>query len=257
MRKIISLLFICLGCSMSFSQSNAPDWTLPDCNSTSHTLYTYLDSQEVVVMEFVMGCSSCTDAGTLLMNLKNEYAVSHPGKVNFFLMDYFPSNDCSDVTTTWSTHNFDALFSGCWNEKDFYYPTLYPMPAIVIAAGNYHTVIYNDLSWQSGDTTLIKQAIDQFFVTVGIEQQENTFNEEHILIYPNPAHETAFMSLGNMDLENLKIQIYDMSGKKVDSFGYRIDKDQLVLTVSDFLNGTYIVELSTPETTVRKMFVKN
>jgi len=259
MNKIVTLFAgIIFSMGLSFGQSVAPNWTLSDCNSVNHTLHNYLDSQEVVVMEFVMGCSSCTDAGNLLMNLRDYCNVAYPGKVNFFLMDYYPSNDCVDVTTTWATHNFDASFSGCWAEKDYYYPTIFPMPAIVIAAGNYHTVIYDDLSWQNSDTTLIKQAIDQFFVTVGTEEQDNTYKElESVLMYPNPVHETVYANLSLLDLDGLKIQVYDLSGKKVPNFVSRIDKGLLVLTVANFLNGTYILELTTPKTTVRKMFVKN
>jgi hypothetical protein len=254
MRKLqLVILLMVFSYKFSFGQSIAPDWTHADCNSVNHTLYTYLDSQEVVVMEFVMGCSSCTDAGTLLMNLKNEYAISHPGKVNFFLMDYFPSNDCSDVTTTWSSHNFDALFSGCWNEKDFYYPTIYPMPAIIIAAGNYHTVIFNDLSWQNTDTAEIRLAIDQFFNTVGIEDQKT----EQSKVYPNPATEVLYFDLSSFNMDELKINVYDVLGKKIPSVGYRIENQRLVLMIAHMLKGNYILELQDAEKTIRKRFIKD
>ncbi len=246
--------FILLGSIHGFSQMVAPNWTLNDCSSNSHTLHNYLDSQEVVVMEFVMGCATCTNAGTYLMNLKNQYDVSHPGKVNFFLMDYYPSNNCGDVTSTWGSYNFHAYFSGCWAEKEVYYPTLYPMPAVVIAAGNYHTVIYDDLSWQTSDTTLIKQAIDQFFVTVGVENENKN---EQVTIYPNPANEVLYTDLSGFHGEDFTVQVYNMLGEKVKAVQYRIDKNLLVLYTYYYTPGNYILELTTPSTVVRKMFVKS
>lgn len=253
MKKIFILACLLQLSIVSYAQGIAPNWTLPDCSAANHTLYNYLDSQEVVVMEFVMGCSSCTDAGNILMTVKDQYDVSHPGKVNFFLMDYFPSNTCLDVTTTWGAYNFNAYFSGCWAEKDYYYPTIYPMPAIVIAAGNYHTVIYQDLSWQASDSTLIKQAIDQFFNTVSIEDQK----AEQALVYPNPATEVLYFNLSAFNLDQLKLNVYDMQGKQVKAFVYRIDKNMLVLNISNFIQGNYLLEMQDGDKTIRKKFIKD
>jgi hypothetical protein len=237
-----------------FSQGIAPNWTQVDCNSTSHSLYNYLDSQEVVVMEFVMGCSSCTDAGVQLMSLKNQYDVSHPGKVNFFLMDYYPSNTCVEVTNTWGSYNFDAFFSGCWAAKEAYYPTLYPMPAIVVAAGNYHTVIYNDLSWQTSDTTLIKQAIDHFFVTVGLEEEKQTGT---LGIYPNPSVDGVYIQPQGLHLNTMSICLYNMLGEKLITSIPQIQDQKLWMPLADLAPGTYILEVADGYTRLRKTLVKN
>jgi hypothetical protein len=254
MKRIYLLLFVMLTNGFSFGQMVAPDWTHTDCNSNSHTLYNYLDSQDVVVMEFVMGCSSCTDAGTALMSLKDQYAVSHPGKVNFFLMDYYPANNCSTVTATWAAHNFDAYFSGCWNEKEAYYPSLYPMPAIVIAAGNFHTVIYNDLSWQTSDTTLIKQTIDQFFVTVGTEEIKK---DPALQLFPNPANTTLQVDLTFMGCEQSIWNVTNMLGEKMDVEAIVSSDQKWLLDVSKLVNGSYILEVNSASGVVRKIFVKN
>lgn len=254
MKKIITLFAatFLLGVT-SFGQGIAPNWTLPDCSSTNHTLYNYLDSQEVVVMFFVMGCYTCTNAGNLMMELKDDYDVSHPGKVNFFLMDYYPTNTCYDVDTTWNTYHFDAYFSGCWAVKDHYYPTVYPMPAVVIAAGNYHTVIYNDLSWQNTDTTLIKQSIDHFFATAGIE--ENL--QDKINIYPNPASETLTIDLAAIPKEEFEgIEVYDSNGKKM-KLVYNTTNEIIQLPIGYFPTGNYVVLIETKSGSITKSFIKN
>jgi hypothetical protein len=254
MKRIrIALLLIPGFFTMAYTQSVAPNWTHTDCNSTNHNLYSYLDSQEVVVMEFVMGCSSCTDAGIQLMSLKNQYDVSHPGKVNFFLMDYYPSNTCVEVTNTWGAYNFDAYFSGCWAEKEVYYPTLYPMPAIVVAAGNYHTVIYNDLSWQTSDTTLIKQVIDQFFNTVGISET----HDSKPLLFPNPCSDEIQISYDNVGYGLQKVTLYDLHGQLVLPFEYETNLKGIIVNLHELSPGSYILEMQIDNRIIRKIVIKN
>jgi len=223
-----------------FSQITAPNWTLNDCSGNPHTLYNYLDSQQVVVMEFSMGCASCTNAAFKLMDLKAEYDVSHPGKVKFFFMDYW-GNTCADVNATLPAYDFDAGFAGCEAEKDAYYPSIDPMPAVIVAAGNYHTVIFQHHTWLHSDTLAIQQAITQFFNTVGIEPANDPAALVHI--YPNPAKD--FLTLEWPSAMELQvITIYDMSGRAL--------KTQVVpggaggkylMPVEGFLPGSYIIEL--------------
>ena len=75
MKKTIFVLLISL---LAFSLTNAqsglldgtgyaPDFTVTDLNGTSHTLYNYLDSGKVVVLELMsVTCSHCIShaAGT-------------------------------------------------------------------------------------------------------------------------------------------------------------------------------------------------
>ncbi len=255
MKKVLVFLsFALVSIVGSHAQSVAPNWTVDDCSAVSHTLYNYLDSQEVVVMEFAMGCGSCTQAAGYLMNLKSEYAISHPGKVNWFYMDYWASNNCTNVTATAAPYAFDAVFAGCMPQKNDYYPSISPMPAIVIAAGNYHTVIYQSLTWYNSDTVLIKAAIDQFFNTLGME--ENISNKE-IAIYPNPAKDVLNIDLSTLEEHSFQgIEVYDTQGKKM-KLVYHTTNNTLVLSIGYLPAGNYIVEITCKDRVVRKMFVKD
>ena len=51
----ISGLFTILG----FAQTTATDFTANDCGGTSHTLFTELNAGNVIVITWVMPCSSC------------------------------------------------------------------------------------------------------------------------------------------------------------------------------------------------------
>jgi hypothetical protein len=254
MKKIFVAISLVLYSLIDLSaQSTAPNWTLDDCNAVSHTLHNYLDSQEVVVMEFAMGCASCTQAAGHLMNLKDQYAISHPGKVNWFYMDYW-GNTCVDVNSAIASFNFDAGFINCQAQKDDYYPSIFPMPAIIIAAGNFHTVIYQSLTWYNSDTALIKTAIDQFFNTVGVE---DNFSNEEISIYPNPAKDVLNIDLSGLEANSFQgLEVYDIQGKKM-KLVYQTTDNTLVLAIGYLPAGNYIVEITTKKQVVRKMFVKD
>ena len=255
MKKVVFICLLQISMLRSYGQMTAPNWIHDDCNSVSHTLHSYLDSQEVVVMEFSMACISCTNAAGYLMDIKDEYAISHPGKVNFFLMDYYDTNDCTEVINMMSSYNFDAGFAGCMAEKNDYYPSAFPMPAIVIAAGNYHTVIFQTLGWVNSDTADIKQAIDQFFNTVGMENQSN--NKE-ILMYPNPVDQMLYIDTKKYNVTVSNVSVFHITGNKVPQgilLPY-MTGNFLQLSTGGLPIGTYVLEIITPTATLREIFVK-
>ena len=230
----------------------APDWTLNDCDGNSHTLYEKLDSQEVVVMFFVMGCYSCTNAGDFIDRMNERYDVSYPGKVNFYLMDYWQSNTCYDVDTTWSTYNFDAFFSGCWSVKDYYFPTLYPMPAVVVAGGSNHLVLYEDLSWQNSDTTLIENSINAVINNLGIDTDEKPMS---LSVFPNPASKTVMIQFSEPLTQKPSVKIYSVTGMEIKNFKMSYDQNTIILDFQNPQAGEYIVEFTGSGKTIRKKFV--
>lgn len=243
-----SSLFALLVCSFSFGQMVAPDWTLTDCASNNHNLYSILDSQEVVVMEFSHGCASCTNAASYLMNIKAQYDISHPGKVNWFFMDY-NGNDCPTVNGMIASYDFDAAFINCDAQKDDYYPSIFPMPAIVIAAGNYHTVIFQNNTWVNSDTADIKTAIDHFFATVGVEVE----NDINLTIYPNPVYSTLFVEVKDQS----GFRVTNMMGQEQEVKMIQVYDNGLLLDVSGLPNGNYILEIASVGRAIRRIFVKH
>jgi len=223
----------------SFAQTTAQDWTKTDCSSNSVNLFSLLDNNEVVVMEFGMGCSSCSVAANYLINtLKAKYDISHPGSVNFFYMDYWTGNTCTgDVQPMLAGYAFDAGFDNCMNEKN-YYMTGSPMPAIVIATGPAHTVIYEKNSFNQGnDTANIRTSIDNALMMLSIGDPVATNN---ISVSPNPSN-------GNITIESYNnitsIMIYDIAGKEVYTSRPDINKINLDLT-GMVEKGIYFAEIT-------------
>lgn len=73
-----------------------------------------------------------------------------------------------------------------------------------------------------------------------------------LTVYPNPA--TTTLTLGNVDLATLKsVKIYNVSGQLVSTLANTTNQ----IDVADLATGSYVVEISTANGTVRKQFMKN
>lgn len=227
------------------AQTNAQDWTMSDCSSNSHTLFNYLDNEEVVIMEFAMGCGSCTYAAGYILDIRDQFNAIYPGKVNAFYMDYWSGHTCSNVNAVVPSYPFDAGFvgSGCLTEKN-YYVSGSPMPAIVIVAGSNHLVIYEKNNFAAGDTTNIYNAIDNFFNTVGINKVEK--NKNSAVLFPNPSNGQVNISVDWSQSENAAITVYDYTGREVmsaNNYALVAGEQQFALNLSGLSNGNYIVKI--------------
>jgi hypothetical protein len=74
------------------------------------------------------------------------------------------------------------------------------------------------------------------------------FNKSTIVnvnIYPNPVNETLKLSLPNIDLTRIKINITDITGKEVNtSHNYKYNNEYILINVSDIKTGVYFINIS-------------
>lgn len=255
-KHFLTPLIFLFGILSSFGQTTG-DWTTSDCLSINHNLYTYLNNEEVVIMEFAMGCGSCTNAATYLLNSKDKYAVSNPGKVKVFYMDYWPGNDCAvEIATATTGYVFDGVFGHCVAEKDSYFTSsVSPMPGVVIAAGSFHQIIYQTNSFANADTLAIEQAITDFFATVGIN--ENSINNS-LSIYPNPSTEELVIHFENQETEKTKISVYNMNGQFISLIlneNLPLGEVEKKVDVSTFPKGVYYVTIATTKESINKKII--
>ncbi len=241
----------------SSAQTIAADWIKSDCSINNHTLYSYLDNEEVVIMEFAMGCGSCTNAATYLLNTKDKYAISNPGKVHVFYMDYWPGNDCAvEIAAATTGYAFDGVFDHCLPEKDFYFTsTSSPMPGIVIAAGSFHQVIYQNNSFTDDDTILIEQAITTFFANVGIT--ENSINTT-LQVFPNPTSEEIVINFNNTEISETKISLYNVNGQLISlllSESLQVGEVQKRIDIRALPKGIYYVNIVNSQESINKKII--
>lgn len=71
----------------------------------------------------------------------------------------------------------------------------------------------------------------------------NVFDETDVNIYPNPAQSTININLPNADYQNITIQIFDISGKKIKSYT-KSWQENIELDIKDLPSGNYVLELN-------------
>jgi len=156
------LLVICFSFS-SFSQTGmlngtgyAPDFTVTDINGTSHTLYNYLDSGFVVVVELLS--TTCGHCITYAPGTENSYQTNGPNGTNvarFLGLEVNASTDSADIANFMLTYgvNFpianDVSPAGI-NYQLYYTPSyfvIYPdssyttmCPAYCVTTSSYSTI---------------------------------------------------------------------------------------------------------------------
>jgi hypothetical protein len=230
------------------AQSTAQDWTHTDCSSGSgYNLFTMLDSGKVVVMEFEMGCSSCSTAATNLDSLKGIYDVSNPSQVKFFLMDYWAGHTCSNVTTFISNNSLSfGGFVGCSADKN-YYTTSSPMPMIVIAAGTGHSVYYKKIGYSVNDNGSIAAAINQALADLasGITTQLNLGLS--VSIVNNPIIGELGLNVTSNGGQQLNLEVYNLLGQNI--FNQKLDLKEkgagyFKLNAPQMDNGIYFLRYS-------------
>ena len=204
-----------------------------------------------------MGCSSCTDAATYLLSTKDKYAISNPGKVNVFYMDYWPGNDCAiEIAPVTSTYAFDGVFEHCLPEKNYYYTSSSsPMPGIVVAAWSFHQVIYQNNSFAPDDTLLIEQAITAFFATASVE--ENSLNSS-LVISPNPSSGEFTVDFKNPETQNIKISLFNVNGQLISELlneTTQTGNTKIKMDLSRYSKGMYYINISDKKGSVNKKII--
>ena len=101
----------------------------------------------------------------------------------------------------------------------------------------------------------INEATTIYDPTLGLTEVE--FQNININIFPNPASDLIAIQLGTLVTEDVKIELYDIAGKLINSS--RINKGSTIsyFDVQTVYEGTYLIKISSKEYSVtRKILVK-
>ena len=182
------------------AQTTAPDFTATDCNGMSHNLYTELAAGKVVVLTWVMPCGSCVSGGNAAENAYESFATSHPGKVEFWMIDDFGDTPCGSLSSWASTNGITkpVFFGNAGNaidENDFGGSG---MPHVVVISPN-KNIAYNKKNGATNDQPGITAAITQG-LTLSVAQ----IKAEDIDISPNPATNVVYISY-NKAIKDIKV----------------------------------------------------
>lgn len=245
---ILALLFLLFGSLSVSAQTNATDFTATDCNSASHNLFTELNNGKIIVLVWVMPCASCISDGIAAYDAVQSFAVSHPGKVKYYLIDDVGNVTCATLSA-WATTNGitpDAAFDNVGvliNENDYGGGG---MPHVVVVGGTDHKIFLN-IKDGSNNEIPITNAINEAINPTGIN--ESNENPENLQVYPNPVNNNLNYSYALSKAGDVKISIVNIFGVTVKSIslpkqaaGIYTGSVGLDASVS---NGIYFLQLNT------------
>lgn len=244
MKKILSILFAgALSFSFANAQSTAQDFTMSSCDGNTHSLFAdHLDNGEVVIMEFFMTCGSCAAAAANLNPLQAGLAVQYPGMTNFWVLAYTNNYSCTTVTNWKNTNASNAVAFDSGAVQVAYYGG-FGMPTTVVVAGSSHQVIYSsNVDGPPGDTASIHAAINNYFATMGVEENSTV----SFKAYPNPSVNVLNLEMNFTLGGQTEIDMVDMTGKvvkKITSENFNPGQHTLQVEASDVVNGIYFIRL--------------
>lgn len=243
MKKIYTFLFS-LTVIIGLSQT-ATNFNVNDCSSVNHDLFTELNTGKVIVIAWVMPCSSCIPASLSAYTEVQNYQSSYPGKVKFYLVDDYANTNCTTLTgwgTTNGMTNATVFSNAAISMTD--YGTA-GMPKIVVLGGASHTVFDNQNN--TLNTTQFNAALAQAITasSIGIDEVSNT--KTSISVYPNPVNSDHFTITYSLTTSNqVSIAIYNLLGAKVkDVLNENQSSGKHEINVESGLkSGTYLVKIT-------------
>ena len=260
--KKIFVLTVCLvvfGLTYSKAQTAATDFTENDCAGTSHHLFSELESGKVIVLVFVMPCSSCLGPALTAYNIVESFQGSNPGQVLYYLSDDIGTTLCSQIDG-WATSN--GIGS---NRSSFSSPNITMndygiagMPKVVVLGGGIqHKIYYNENDAAAGNSINIHNAISTALAETGISDLSFSVKDFSLLIdYSNSTVKTSY-SLNKSSRVN--ISMINSIGQEIKSVSFA---NQLPGTQSHDFNfeiltaGLYFINIKTSNGSYsRKFFI--
>ena len=259
MKKLVSFIFLFfIAISIAFAQ--ATDFTTDDCNGVTHNLFDSLDAGNIIVIAWVMPCGPCATYAGYAYSAVQTFSMSHPGKVDFYLVDDYANTSCSNLVNWGNTFNMplNTTFSSADISMSDYGAD--GMPKVVVLAGSNHLVYYN-MNDSQIDLNGVQSAINNALAApLDLVEKEN--KKMGLISFPNPNHNGLLnISYKTYRVESITFDIINTLGETVLTFSdYSeevIDRNNKEFDISMLPNGIYFLKLSTPSYSEILRFVVN
>jgi len=214
-KPFYALLAILLCASLSNAQTTAMDFTKNDCDGNPHHLFSELDSGNVIIMEFIMTCSSCISAGHAIETMMSDLEIQFPGKVRLYQIAYTNSYTCATMQGFKTNNNFSSSVFDQGASLVAYYGG-FGMPTVAIAAGSNHDVLYTNVGFAPTDTAQAGIAIRTFMTTLSSNDLPGSVTS--FTSFPNPGKDFLSVQLNLKSNSSVRLQLVDLSGKLVKEY---------------------------------------
>ncbi|MFZ4402235.1 MAG: T9SS type A sorting domain-containing protein [Bacteroidales bacterium] len=244
MKKIFFIIFAVL-ISLIGTAQTAPNFSCNDCKGTNYDLYSQIDSGKVVVICWVMPCSSCIAPSKTSYNVVQSFQAAHPGKVLFFLCDDYGDTPCTSIDSWANTNGIPASANSLRFSNSVINMTNYGtvgMPKIIAVGGSNHKILYNANGSVSG--TALQTAINDALNANGIV--ETDILTSSINLFPNPVADLLNLSFTLQQSTDVSIEVFDNIGQKVyeKKAKYATGLNKTDINTAKFANGNYFVKIS-------------
>ncbi|MDG2369567.1 MAG: T9SS type A sorting domain-containing protein [Flavobacteriales bacterium] len=240
-KQILAFSLFLLSSLGLVSQTNATDFTANDCDGVTHNLFSELNNEQVVVIAWVMPCATCIQDPLNAYVAVESYALSHPGRVKFYLVDDYADTPCQSLETWANNYGMGSctMFSDAAVDMgDYGQPG---MPKIVVLGSSDHKIYFNQNSSSQGIDLAIDLALSESSTSI-----KSNLNFT-ISTFPNPATNSLNINYNLVQKSKLTFEIFNLLGANV--ITHKNDFNQLSgaykLNVSNLKNGTYLLKVST------------
>ena len=213
MKKFIYCSLILIFTSViSFAQT-ATDFTTDNCDGISHNLFNTLDSGNVIVIAWVMPCGPCATYTLPAYSAVQSFNLSHPDRVDFYLVDDFANTACPTLVNWGNSNNMpiSTVFSSNLISMSDYGSN--GMPKVVVLGGTSHSVYYNENDNKinfNGVQSAINNALSS---SVNINYKP--VNNLSLSVFPNPTNNFLNISHDTNNSDSFIYEIVNVLGETV------------------------------------------
>lgn len=247
MKKLNLLLFCIFPAISGFSQTTATNFNSNDCAGNNYDLFAELNSGKVIVIDWVMPCSSCVGPSKTAYNIVQSYATSNPGKVFMYICDDYANTNCTSLGS-WVDQNGmpnTTRFSNSIIKESDYGSS--GMPKIVIMGGINHKIFFNEINTAAGDVAKLQAAINSALTAADINEKP-FLNFSTVNINPNPAIHNSSVSLTLINSVDVTIELFNSLGQKIMTIldNEKLSQGENIIDFStqNIANGIYFVKVS-------------
>lgn len=206
----VSLFFLV---SLSIYSQTATNFNCNDCDNVNHDFFTELDAGKVIIIDWVMPCSSCTPASVKAHNIVNNFAQSNPGKVFLYIVDDYANTSCSNLKAWADAYGISnvTFFSNSAIKMSDYGTA--GMPKIIVAGCYNHQVFYNEKNTAIDSAAIVNAVNTALGCATGIEASNTLL--QNVNVYPNPATDVFTLSFTLSASANISVYVSNVLGQKI------------------------------------------
>jgi hypothetical protein len=242
--KTILFALILLLTSFGASSQTATNFSCNDCNGVSHNFFSELDAGKVIILCWVMPCSTCIPASKTSYAVAQSFSATYPDRVKMYVCDDYANTSCSSLNS-WCVANglidITQFSNTAINMADYGSAA---MPKIVVVGNYTHHVYYN--ANVSVNSTLMSNAIttalQDYFV--GIPDSKAT----EIKCFPNPAANQVSLNFNTEKSGSCKITLYNNNALQVSqsrSYNLKQGENTISLNTKELNDGIYYAHVKT------------